>query len=671
MATSRLRSANAQDRGARARPCPATPARRPAARADRLGALALLAAAGALQAAAEPTPTAPPARGTSAAAPLELIGAHVERLNPKDPWLYRLVVRNGGAGPLGIRHLLVAQGDHVSRAVARDDAQVLWWRAFPPTIPPGGYGDVRVKLMRPGDALARCDLVGDGCDLATELPAAEDALRIVAVRIDRADHACCVYWRADQEESAAPLAYLDGRLAQALPAARPHRGQIECLAVPMADLPTVGQALSVSLRAGDGAAPTRLDALKARLIIGERFLWNDIAEQAATELLTDAAARDHDRAWALSAWRAPSSPSCSTASRKAWLAATTTRPPALPGSVYAAENAHVRRDVQQALAKTALLRGRCGARTAASLAPAPAPAPAPGRPGGSPAAPGPASRPPSRREDHGRGVGADRRAHGGGDRGAQRLRGLLALAVSYAACGGAGWGAVPAAVAVECVHAASLAVDDLPCLDDAPPAAALARRSTAAAGRPRRCWPPTPWSPRAWVARWRAWMTARRRGALSARWRTPSAAAVWRGASSPSAAAARERATCARSSSPRNWRGCSPGARAGGGRLAGQRPHCGGGARARRPGLGNGLPGSRRCLRRRWLAAAPRLGWPARPRAGARDRPAPRRGRDRGSGSAAGLARARPPVQKHTSGSAVTAMAMPPHPRRLAPGASA
>ncbi len=98
-------------------------------------------------------------------------------------------------------------------------------------------------------------------------------------------------------------------------------------------------------------ADIRVDAIKARLILGERFLWNDIADQAASALLVDPKAFDQDRAWALAARararfllkRIPDAlADCDALDLR------------YPKSTYVAQAALVRRDVQRSLASSAL-----------------------------------------------------------------------------------------------------------------------------------------------------------------------------------------------------------------------------------------------------------------------------------------------------------------------------
>ncbi len=160
------------------------------------------------------------------------------------------MVRNAGSAPITIRHLIVPQDARATRAVGVVDDQVLWWRTCPLCIPPGGFGEVRIKLMRSELSLAHCSLAGDGYALAVDLPTDPDALRILAVRFDRVDHHCCIYWRADGASPTVPAVYLDGQVAAALPAPTPQPGQIECLAVPQLQPPMLGAVLAVSLRAG-------------------------------------------------------------------------------------------------------------------------------------------------------------------------------------------------------------------------------------------------------------------------------------------------------------------------------------------------------------------------------------------------------------------------------------
>jgi hypothetical protein len=175
-----------------------------------------------------------------------------------------LYVRNDGAGPASITDALVEgislkeaivfrpepaadlrpasiffsklEPDQIGRLGAAGEP--VWWHAQPDSIPPGGYGELVIRLRRhPESARVRLALKGDAWSASTEVPVTEEHPRIVSINFSPALDGFHLYARHPQAAQTPSRILLDGRDVTAGTAFGSARATGTALAVVRLDAP--------------------------------------------------------------------------------------------------------------------------------------------------------------------------------------------------------------------------------------------------------------------------------------------------------------------------------------------------------------------------------------------------------------------------------------------------
>jgi len=190
---------------------------------------------------------------------LSVIGTYAEAASAIDPNLYRMVIRNDSEKPLTIKYLSTLIEGESPRSIGSDDPDVCWWRAMPPVLPAGGYGEIRIKMDRSGATLPSVRIQSaEGAHVSAALPAERPVLSIRSIRYDSSEQSYVVYWTSSKY-GVNPLTqvFLDGKVispsatdADKLVAA----GQVRCLTIKLKEPVQVGTFHLISLRTEKEAA---------------------------------------------------------------------------------------------------------------------------------------------------------------------------------------------------------------------------------------------------------------------------------------------------------------------------------------------------------------------------------------------------------------------------------